>query len=171
MTNWDSKFSRILREAIAEAIAEAKEDNKKMTKLLLDETERSHRQQKAAEVDVNLLRKKHQEELALMDAKLKDAQIKLACAAPPSKESPLFSDRRYEYHFSRGNGVSPHFLIQENREFNTKNAILQDVTHCQNTARELAECLNDAYNTGWMNALGLDHESEGEGVEYEEGNR
>lgn len=154
-----AQLSAIVAQAVADAVEEQKKENARLQGIIVQ----MGKEKQVAAMDLAQLHRTHEEEKRKIQERASDAVVVATLKTVKAK-----SKRRYSYIFPVSKTSKPNDILRKDEESGTLTVILDNITCSDPDARAIRDALNNAYNTGFLNALGQDHESEGDGFEYED---
>lgn len=153
-----AQLSAIVVQAVADAVEEQKKENARLQGIIVQ----MGKEKQVAAMDLAQLYRTHAEEKRKLEERASDAIV-----VATLKATKATFKRRYSYIFPPAKGCRANDILRKDEESGTLGVILESITSSEPDARAIRDALNNAYNTGFLNALGQDHESEGQGFEYE----
>lgn len=157
-----SKYIEPLLAIVAQAVADAVEEQKKENNRLQGIIVQMGKDKKVAAMDLEQLHRSHEEEIRKIQDRASDAVVEATLKTVKAK-----SKRRYSYTLPPVKGSKANDILRKDEESGTLCVVLESITCSMPDSMAIRDALNNAYNTGFLNALGQEHESEGEGFEFE----
>ena len=148
----------IVEQAVADAVAEQKKENARLQGIIVQ----MGKEKQVAAMDLAQLQRTHEEEKRKIQERASDAVVVATLKTVKAK-----SKRRYSYTLPPVKGSKANDILRKDEESGTLCVVLESITCSMPDSMAIRDALNNAYNTGFLNALGQEHESEGEGFEYE----